>query len=56
MDSNGVSFRMFLIQLSFTTLGSESQISMGQVTFQSINAKSVWGACKLHSSRNLEKI
>ena len=28
MDENGVSFQMFLILLSFITLGSESQISL----------------------------
>ena len=28
MDENSVSFQMFLILLSFTTLGSESQISI----------------------------
>ena len=34
MGSNGVSFQMFLIQLSFTetALGSESQVSVDQVT------------------------
>ena len=32
MDNNGVSFQMFLIQLSFIAVGSESQISVDQVT------------------------
>ena len=31
--SHGVSFQMFLSQLSFTAVGSESQISVDQVKF-----------------------
>ena len=32
MDNNSVSFQMFLIQLSFIAIGSESQIFVDQVT------------------------
>ena len=32
IDSNSVSFQMFLIRLSFIAVSSESQISVDQVT------------------------
>ena len=36
-DNNSASFQMFLIQLSFIVAGSESQISVDQVTIYSSN-------------------
>ena len=41
MDKSTVSFQMFLIQLSFIAIGSESQISVDQVTLYSSNVKRI---------------
>ena len=54
MDKNDVSFQMFLILLSFITLGSESQILC------SSNVKAIpsnlyfFGGGSMHRSQNLE--
>ena len=45
MDNNGLSFQMLLIQLSFTTVCSESQIYADQVTLESNKVLSLGGAC-----------
>ena len=45
MDNYGVSFQMFLIQLSFTAVGSERQISVDQVTCNQTMSKEFSDIC-----------
>ena len=42
MDKNSFSFQMFLIMLSCMAVGSESQISVDQVTLYSSNVKGIF--------------
>ena len=41
MDNNNASFQMCLILLSFIVVGSQSQISVDQVTLYSSNVKRI---------------
>ena len=46
MDENRVSFQMFLIPLSLIVVGSESQISVDQMTLYSSKVQGILGCLK----------